>query len=132
MLSSLPPPSKALAEVGGASAHVGPGPFTSVVNKNGYTFRFHVAPNQAAVPNTFAVQISRGGKPVTGADVILSFAMLDMEMPNQEQHLSERSPGVYGAAAPTLVMVGHWGLSFAVTPAGGTPVTVLYVDHATG
>jgi hypothetical protein len=29
-------------------------------------------------------------------------------------------------------MVGHWGLSFTVTPKGGEPFTVLIVDHAAG
>jgi hypothetical protein len=29
-------------------------------------------------------------------------------------------------------MVGHWGLSFAITPKGGTPFTVLLVDRANG
>ena len=58
--------------------------------------------------------------------------MLDMEMPSQEFHLSETRPGVYGDEKPALVMVGHWGLSFNVTPPGGTPFTVLLVDHATG
>jgi copper transport protein len=132
VLSSLPPPSKALASVGNASAHVGPGAFTSVVKKAGYDVRFKVAPNRAAVPNSFDVQITQGGKPVRGADVTLAFAMLDMAMPGQEQRLKETGPGVYSAAAPTLVMVGHWGLSINVTPKGGTLFTVLFVDHATG
>ena len=45
--------------------------------------------------------------------------MLDMEMPNQEYQLwPRRRPGVYSRAAPALVMVGHWGLSFTVTPHG--------------
>ena len=60
VLSSLPPPSKALASIGSASAHAGPGPVTSVVTKNGYRLEFHVTPNRAAVPNDFAVSISRG------------------------------------------------------------------------
>jgi copper transport protein len=132
VLSSLPPPSKALAEVGSASSHVGPGPVVSVVKKAGYELRFRVAPNQAAVPNTFAVQITRGGKPLRHATVLLTFDMLDMSMPSQEFHLRETGPGVYGDEKPALVMVGHWGLSFAVTPPGGTPFTVLLVDHATG
>jgi copper transport protein len=132
VLSSLPPPSKALAEIGNASAHVGPGSVISVVKKDGYELRFRVAPNRAAVPNAFAVQITRGGKPVEHAQVLLTFAMLDMEMPNQEFHLSETKPGVYGDEKPALVMVGHWGLSFAVTPPGGAPFTVLLVDHTTG
>ena len=132
VLSSLPPPSKALAEVGGASAHVGPGTVVSVVKRNGYELRFRVAPNKAAVPNAFSVEITRNGKPVRNAGVLLTFEMLDMAMPNQEFHLSETKPGVYGDEKPALVMVGHWGLSFAVNPPGGTPFNVLLVDHTTG
>jgi hypothetical protein len=30
------------------------------------------------------------------------------------------------------VMVGHWGLSFEVTPKNGQPFTVLLVDRANG
>ena len=29
-------------------------------------------------------------------------------------------------------MVGHWGLSFDITPKSGLPLTALVVDHATG
>jgi copper transport protein len=132
VLSSLAPPSKALASVGGAAAHVGPGPVSSTVKRNGYTFVFRVSPNKAAVPNSFAVAISRGGKPVTGADVVTTFEMLDMEMGNQAYRLQEDTPGVYRHAAPALVMVGHWGLVFNVTPRGRAPFDVLLVDKATG
>jgi copper transport protein len=132
VLSSLAPPSKALAAVGGASAHVGPGPVASVVHRNGYTMTFAVAPNRAAVPNTFQVRIARDGKPVSGADVVASFLMLDMEMGTQAYRLAESSPGTYEHAAPALVMVGHWGLSFEITPRGGQPFTVLLVDKANG
>jgi copper transport protein len=130
VLSSLPSPSSALAAVGGASAHVGPGPIRSVVQKDGYTLAFDVAPNKAAVPNTFQVRITRGGKPLTGAEVVESFLMLDMEMGTQAYRLSETSPGTYEHSAPALVMVGHWGLSFAITPQSGQPFTVLLVDRA--
>jgi len=133
ILSSLAPPSKALASVGNASAHVGPGPVTSVAQKNGYRLELRVTPNQAAVPNDFSVRLSRGGKPVTGADIVIRVSMLDMEMCDQEYRLRETAPGVYTHAAPALVMVGHWGLSFNVTPRGSTqPFDVLIVDHATG
>jgi copper transport protein len=132
VLSSLPPPSKALASIGSASAHVGPGRVTTSVTKNGYTLRVGVDPNKAAVPNSFDVSITKGGKPVRHADVLLSFAMLDMEMQNQEFTLKETSPGVYSRGAPALVMVGHWGLTFQVTPQGGRPFTVLLVDRANG
>jgi copper transport protein len=132
VLSSLAPPSKALASVGGASAHVGPGAVRSQVRKNGYTLAVAVAPNRAAVPNSFDLRITREGQPVRGAEVVLTFLMLDMEMGNQAYRLSETAPGVYTRSAPALVMVGHWGLSFSVTPAGGEPFTVLLVDRANG
>ena len=132
VLSSLAPPSKALAEVGKASARVGPGPVASVVKRNGYRLELHVSPNRAAVPNSFAVRISRGGKPVRGADVTASFAMLDMEMGQQGYHLAETAPGLYRHSAPALVMVGHWGISFEIQPPGRQPFTVLIVDRATG
>ena len=42
------------------------------------------------------------------------------------------TPGVYRHAAPALVMVGHWGLVFNVTPRGHAPFDVLLVDKAAG
>jgi len=55
-----------------------------------------------------------------------------MEMPNQEYRLQETRPGVYSRRAPALVMVGHWGLDFTITPNNDAPFTALVVDHATG
>jgi copper transport protein len=132
VLSSLPPPSKALAAVGGAKAHVGPGEVNEVVNEKGYRLAFRVSPNKAAVPNSFGVTITRGGKLVRHADVTVNFAMLDMEMGQQAYHLAEAAPGTYGHAAPALVMVGHWGLSFEVAPPGQKPFTIFLVDKANG
>jgi copper transport protein len=132
VLSSLPPPAKALARVGGASAHVGPGRVAEVVNKNGYRLELRVFPNRAAVPNRFSVLITRAGQPVRGAEVVAGFTMLDMEMGSQSYALTETAPGVYSRSAPALVMVGHWGLNFDVTPPGKPPFSVLLVDRATG
>jgi len=58
--------------------------------------------------------------------------MLDMEMGSQSYALVETSPGVYSRSVPALVMVGHWGLSFDITPPGKSPFTVLLVDRANG
>jgi len=132
VLSSLPPPAKALASAGGAVAHVGPGPVTEVVNKNGYRLQVQVAPNRAAAVNTFSVRITKGGQPVRHATVLTGFSMLDMEMGTQKYTLPEKAPGLYERVAPALIMVGHWGLSFEVTPVGKPPFTVLFVDRANG
>ncbi len=131
-LSSLAPPAAALAQEGSALAKVGPGPVAETVHKAGYTLRVLVNPNRAVAPNSFAIQITKGGVPVRHANVTLTFLMLDMEMGQQEYQLNETKPGVYSHAAPALVMVGHWGLSFDITPRSGEPFTALVVDHATG
>jgi copper transport protein len=132
VLSSLPPPAKALATAGSAVARVGPGPVAEVVNKNGYRLALHIAPNRAAAPNTFAISVTKGGRPLRHATVIAGFAMLDMEMGTQTHVLPERAPGLYELSTPALVMVGHWGLSFEVTPPGRQPFTVVFVDRTTG
>jgi copper transport protein len=132
VLSSLPPPAKALAEVGQASAHVGPGAVERVIHHGSYTLAVHVDPNRAAQPSTFTLRLTQNGKPVTGARVTLRFAMLDMEMGTQAYTLPERSPGTYVRTTPALVMVGHWGVSYQVEPQGAQPFTVIVVDHAEG
>ena len=91
-----------------------------------------VAPNRAAVPNSFQLGITRNGQPVGGAEVVTGFTMLDMEMGSQSYVMKETAPGVYERSAPALVMVGHWGLSFNVTPHGKAPFNVLLVDRANG
>ena len=132
ILSSLAPPPPAFAEEGSALARVGPGKVAATVTRAGYALQVLVAPNKAAGPNSFGLRLTRGGKPVIGANVTLSFAMLDMEMPTQEYQLTETSPGIYTRKAPALVMVGHWALSFSITPKGGQPFTALVVDRAGG
>ena len=132
VLSSLPPPPKALAGIGGSVGHAGPGPVSTTLERSGYRFVLHVDPNRAAVPNTFAVDISRGGAPVHGADVTLRFDMLDMTMQSLTYRLSEVQTGRYEHSAPALVMVGHWGLTVTLTPQSGAPVSVVVVDRAGG
>ena len=131
-LSSLAPPSSALAKVQNVAARVGPGPVTATVSKSPYKVRVQVQPNRAAVPNAFSLTLTRDGKPVPGAEVITKFDMLDMEMGEQSYRLKEQRPGVFSKSAPALVMVGHWGLVFEVTPRGGKPFVVTLLDKASG
>src|SRR5437763_6874669 len=132
LLSSLAPPSKALARIGKAEARVGPGAFSEHVTKNGYDLVFRVTPNRAALANSFEVRVSKNGKPVQNASVVTRFAMLDMEMQELAYSLPERKPGVFAHSAPALVMVGHWGLLYEITIPGSSPIDVLLVDRASG
>ena len=132
VLTSLAPPPDALAATGSEPVRVGPGPVNEVVERNGYRLEFHLSPNRAAVPNSFAVGISRNGEPVRGAEVTTTFASLDMEMGREGYAFEEKSPGVYARSAPALVMVGRWGLTFEIAPPGGRPFTVVLVDRANG
>ena len=132
VLSSLPPPAKALAQEGKAIARVGPGVVVKVAHQGAYTLRLGVTPNKAAAQNSFSLEVTKGGVPVSGGDVTVSFLMLDMEMGQQTYRLSETKPGLYTHDAPALVMVGHWGLSFDVTPKNGQPFNALFIDHAVG
>jgi copper transport protein len=132
VLTSLPPPPKALANLGTASAKVGPGAVAQVVHAGAYELRVRITPNRAALPNTFSVAISRGGQPLHGAEVTMRFTMLDMDEQQQIYTLPEQGAGTYSRSAPALVMVGRWGLGFTITPPSGTPFDVLVIDRASG
>jgi copper transport protein len=132
VLSSLAPPPPAFALQNSALATVGPGRVARTVNRAGYKLQVLVSPNKAAAPDSFALRITKGGKPVRGANVTLALNHLEMQMPQQEYQLTETQPGIYSRSAPALVMVGRWGLSFQVTPRGGQPFTALIVDQADG
>jgi len=132
VLSSLPPPPPAFALENSAIAKVGPGRVVETVRHAGYVLQVLVSPNKAAAPDSFALRITKGGQPVRGANVTLLFNHLEMQMPTQEYQLTETRPGVYSRAAPALVMVGRWGLTFQVTPKQGPPFTALIVDQADG
>jgi copper transport protein len=132
VLSSLAPPPPAFALQNSAQARVGPGTVVRTVNRAGYSLELLVSPNRAAAPDSFGLRITKGGQPVRGANVTLTFDMTTMQMPSQEYQLAETQPGLYTRAAPALVMVGDWGLTFQITPRAGTPFTVLILDQANG
>jgi copper transport protein len=132
VLTSLAPPASALARLKNIAARVGPGPVSKVVAKGPYRLRVEVSPNRATLPNTFSLALTRGGRPVRGAEVVSRFDMLDMEMGEQSYRFPERRPGVFVKSAPALVMVGHWALQFEVTAPGAAPFVVTLLDKASG
>lgn len=132
IVTSLAPPAKAIAEVGKPAAEVGPGPVDKTVKVNGYELTFGITPNRAATQNAVSIAVRKDGRPVTGAAVTESFAMLDMEMGRQEYELTETAPGTYGRETSALVMAGRWGLTVRVVPPGAEPFSVTILDHAGG
>jgi copper transport protein len=132
VLSSLAPPPPAFAEQNSALASVGPGRVAETISHNGYKLQVLVSPNKAAAPDSFALRITKNGRPLRGADVTLAFNHLEMQMPQQEYQLMESRPGIYSRAAPALVMVGKWGLNFQITPRSGPSFNALIVDQADG
>jgi copper transport protein len=132
VLSSLAPPPPAFALQNSALARVGPGTVARGVTRAGYRLELLVSPNRAASPDSFALRITKNGQPVRGANVTLTFDMTTMQMPEQEYQMAESHPGVYSRAAPALVMVGEWGLTFQITPKSGTPFNALILDQANG
>jgi copper transport protein len=132
ILTSLPPPSKALASLGGVSAHVGPGQVERTVTHGSYRLALRFSPNRAALPNDFELRLSKGGAPVRGARVVVEFVMLDMDMQPLSYQLPETRPGVYAASRSALVMVGHWAVRFSVEPLHDKPFGVTIVDTARG
>ncbi len=102
------------------------------MTKGPYRVHVKVTPNRAAIQNDFSVTVTKNGKPVPGAEVISRFDMLDMQMGEQSYRFAERTPGTFSKSVPALVMVGHWGLQFEVTPPGQQPFVVTLLDKAGG
>jgi copper transport protein len=132
VLSSLSPPPPSFSLQSSALAQVGPGRVAKTVARAGYLLQVLVSPNQAAAPDSFALRVTKGGKPVRGAGVTLTFNHTEMQMPQQQYQLAETRPGVYSRTAPALVMVGKWALGFQITPRGGPSFNALILDQANG
>ena len=132
LLSSLAPPPPAFAKQNAALASVGPGRVAQTIERAGYRLQVLVSPNKAAAPDSFALRVTKGGRPVRHADITLTFNHTEMQMPQQQYQLTETRPGVYSRRAPALIMVGKWALAFNVSPPGGAPFTALIIDEANG
>jgi copper transport protein len=132
ILTSLAPPSSALAKLGNADGKVGPGAVSRTFVRGGVRVRVGITPNRAAIDNAFVLQLDRAGKPVRNARVTAALDMLDMSMQQQAYTLAETSPGIYQRQRPALVMVGHWLLAYTIEIPGRKPVHLQVVDKAEG
>jgi hypothetical protein len=132
VLTSLPPPSSALGDVANSVGRVGPGPVNRVVRQGDTRAVVRLGRNRALVPIGYGLDLSRGGAPVRGANIVARFSMLDMDMGQQAYALREVGPGQYRSKGMPLLMVGNWGVTFDVTPPRGAPYSFTVVDKANG
>ena len=100
ILTSLAPPSSALAKLGKADGKSGPVPSRGTFTRDGVRIQVGIQPNRAAIDNAFALRLQRAGKPVRNARVTAQLDMLDMSMQQQAYTLAEISPGVYQRRGP--------------------------------
>ena len=132
ILTSIAPPSQALARAGKADGKVGPGVVARTFTRNGVRIEVGVRPNRAAIDNAFTLRLQRAGKPVRNARITTQLDMLDMSMQQQAYTLPETSPGVYERKRPALVMVGHWLLDYTIEIPGSKPIRLQVIDKADG
>jgi copper transport protein len=132
ILTSLAPPSSALAKLGKTDAHVGPGAVAETFTRDGVRIQVGIRPNRAAIDNAFALRLERAGKPVRNAQITAQLDMLDMSMQQQAYTLAEVAPGVYQRSRPAFVMVGHWLLGYTIEIPGQKAIKLQVVDKAGG
>jgi copper transport protein len=132
ILTSIAPPSNALARAGKADGKVGPGVVARTFTRGGVRIQLGIDPNRAAIDNAFSLRLQRGGRPVANARVTAELDMLDMGMQQQAYTLTEISPGVYQRKRPALVMVGHWLLAYTIEIPGRPAIHVQVIDKAGG
>jgi len=132
ILTSIAPPSNALARAGKADGKVGPGAVTRTFTRSGVRIQLAIQPNRAAIDNAFVLRLQRNGRPVANARVTAELDMLDMSMQQQAYTLTEVAPGVYQRKRPALVMVGHWLLGYTIEIPGIKAIHVQVIDKAEG
>jgi YtkA-like len=119
-------PSRAPAVI---AAPVAPQPFAKRRSVRGYALELHVAPNRPTASARATLVLTRGGRPVNGARVRLTYRMLDMPMPDVVRALPQTSPGRYADAGPVLGMSGRWGLRVDVAPPRAAPFSIRLLDR---
>ena len=100
ILTSIAPPSSALAKLGKSDGRVGPGVVARTFTRDGVRVQVGIRPNRAAIDNAFGLRLTRAGKPVRNALITAQLDMLDMSMQQQAYTLPEVSPGVYERRKP--------------------------------
>jgi YtkA-like protein len=108
---------------------VGPGRVATSLRAHGYRIDLRLSPNRAsAARGQMSVKLSQNGQPVSGAQIRLTFTMLDMKMDGLLVTLRQTAPGRYDRVTQRL-MFGRWGLRVAVMPTHERTFSVNLVDR---
>lgn len=114
-----------------ATAAVGPGPVSTVVQKGSDRVVLSISPNSGGlIDNAFEVRWKRSGKPVRGT-VRAVFTMQNMPMPSLRLTFRRGSDGVYRGTGRVLTMPGRWEIHLRLRPDRGEVLDLVVVDRAT-
>jgi hypothetical protein len=104
---------------------------TKLLRAGEYRLTLHVSPNEAPSVVRVRVAITRAGKPVRAARVLLTLTMLDMEMRGLTRTLRQTSSGRWDSGVSNLAfgMAGRWGLRLDVKPLHARRFSVAAVDR---
>jgi hypothetical protein len=108
---------------------VGPGPVKAQFRAHGYWVGLRLMPNTATAAAATVVTLSRGGRPVAGARINVTYEMLGMGVVGAGHPLAHTSPGRYAARGPVLGMGGRWDLRIEVEPPNSARFAVALVDQ---
>jgi hypothetical protein len=108
---------------------VGPGPVERTIAAGGLKLKLAIEPNSAAAHNVVAIALTRGGSPVSGARIAITYGMPAMAMNNVfTSTLPGQTAGAYSIREPVEGMAGLWTMHVHVTPASGAPFDLVVAD----
>ena len=132
ILTSIAPPSDALAKLGKSDGKVGPGAVARTFTRDGVRIQVGIRPTARRSTTRSRCACSAPASPCATRASPRELDMLDMSMQQQAYTLPEISPGVYERKRPALVMVGHWLLGYTIEIPGRKPIHLQVVDKAEG
>jgi hypothetical protein len=110
-----------------AQASTGPGPVDLTVAHSAYRVSVRISPNDTARLNTIAIAVTRRGRPVAALARAV-FEMSAMPMPALVPVLRPSARGRIASAPFSLSMFGRWRVTLTITPAGGRPFRIAFLD----
>jgi len=98
----------------------------ATLHADGHELQVISLPRRLGVAAAVSVVVHRGGRPLDGARLRVSFSMPGMSgMAGPTRVLRQTGPGVYTSRS-TVLTVGRWAATFRVTPRRGPSFSAAY------